>query len=167
MASDTPIIDVWTQYLSPTPPGTNPAGENVFRNYGMLDEYHGGTNLERMIARMDAAGVKTALMAGENVPERVVRKVFSSSIDLVIHLDRSWDQSGMRVLRQMTEIRAVVPALHDDFSSEPIFARSRIGAPLEWSGALPPARLSERLERAGGPGAGGLRSVLEHGARSW
>ena len=71
------------------------------------------------------------------------------------------------MLRQMTEIRAVVPALHDDFSSEPIFARSRIGAPLEWSGALPPARLSERLERAGGPGAGGLRSVLEHGARSW
>ncbi|HET8739662.1 MAG TPA: ATPase, T2SS/T4P/T4SS family [Acidimicrobiia bacterium] len=111
--------------------------------------------------------VNAALMAGENVPERVVRKVFSSSIDLVIHLDRSWDQSGMRVLRQMTEIRAVVPALHDDFSSEPIFARSRIGAPLEWSGALPPARLSERLERAGGPGAGGLRSVLEHGARSW
>ena len=66
MASDIPVIDVWTQYLSPTPPGTNPAGENVFRNYGMLDEYHGGTNVERMIERMDAAGVKIALMAGDN-----------------------------------------------------------------------------------------------------
>src|SRR5678816_4847820 len=62
----TPIIDVWTQYLPPTPPGTNPAGENVFRNYGMLDEYHGGTNLARMIERMDAAGVQVALMAGDN-----------------------------------------------------------------------------------------------------
>jgi hypothetical protein len=65
-AADTAVIDVWTQYLSPTPPGTNPAGENVFRNYGMLDEYHNGTNVERMIARMDAAGVKVALMAGDN-----------------------------------------------------------------------------------------------------
>jgi hypothetical protein len=66
MPSDIPVIDVWTQYLSPTPPGANPAGENVFRNYGMLDEYHGGTNVERMIERMDAAGVQVALMAGDN-----------------------------------------------------------------------------------------------------
>ncbi len=66
MADDTQIIDVWTQHLSPTAPGTNPAGENVFRNYGMLEEYHGGTNLERMIERMDRHGVKIALMAGDN-----------------------------------------------------------------------------------------------------
>lgn len=66
MPASGPIIDVWTQFLSPTPPGTNPAGENVFRNYGMLDEYHNGTNVERMIERMDAAGVRIALMAGNN-----------------------------------------------------------------------------------------------------
>ena len=66
MAITTPIIDVWTQFLSPTPPGKSPAGENVFRNYGMLDEFHNGTNVERMIERMDAAGVKIALMAGDN-----------------------------------------------------------------------------------------------------
>ena len=35
--------------------GKSPAGENVFRNYGMLDEFHNGTNLARMIERMDAA----------------------------------------------------------------------------------------------------------------
>ena len=29
----------------PTPPGANPAGENVFRNYGMLDMYHNGTDV--------------------------------------------------------------------------------------------------------------------------
>jgi uncharacterized protein len=66
MAISQGVVDVWTQYLSPTPPGTNPAGENVFRNYGMLDEYHNGTNVERMIERMDAAGVQVALMAGDN-----------------------------------------------------------------------------------------------------
>src|SRR5262249_40440930 len=66
MAADTPILDVWTQHLSPTAPRANPAGENVFRNYGMLDEYHGGTNLARMIERMDRHGVKIALMAGDN-----------------------------------------------------------------------------------------------------
>ena len=32
--------------------------------------------------------VTAALMAGENVPEPVVRKVFAYSIDLVVHLDR-------------------------------------------------------------------------------
>lgn len=90
--------------------------------------------------------VNAALMAGENVAERVVRKVFSSSIDLVIHLDRAPDNEGRRIVRKTMEVRALVPALHDDFSTEPIFARDRIGAPLEWTGALPPDRLARRIE---------------------
>jgi len=92
--------------------------------------------------------VNAALMAGENVPEPVVRRVFSSSIDLVVHLDRGMDPVGNGMLRQTMEIRAVVPALHEDFSTEPIFVRERLGAPLEWTGALPPEALSGRLERA-------------------
>src|SRR5262249_33404896 len=65
------IIDVWTQFISPTPPGTNPEGENVFRNYGMLDVFHRGTDPARMIEAMDRHGVRVALMAGGNeaVPE--------------------------------------------------------------------------------------------------
>ena len=39
------IIDVWTQYIGPTPPGVSPQGENVFRNYGMLDVFHHGTDV--------------------------------------------------------------------------------------------------------------------------
>jgi predicted TIM-barrel fold metal-dependent hydrolase len=66
MADATPIIDVWTQFISPTPPGVNPEGENVFRNYGMLDVYHHGTDVGRMIEAMDRHGVKVALMAGDN-----------------------------------------------------------------------------------------------------
>jgi pilus assembly protein CpaF len=109
--------------------------------------------------------VNAALMAGENVPERVVRKVFSSSIDLVVHLDRAIDPDDGSILRQATEIRAVVPALHDDFSSEPIFSRPRLGAPLDWTGALPPGDLTDRMERA--LGGLGLRALLEEDAVSW
>lgn len=89
--------------------------------------------------------VNAALMAGENVPERVVRKVFASSIDLIVHLDRTTDPTGRRIIRETMEIRALVPSLHDDFSSEAIFLRDGPGAPLEWTGALPPERLARRL----------------------
>jgi len=109
--------------------------------------------------------VNAALMAGENIPERVVRKVFSSSIDFVVHLDRSVDSGEGSVRRQAVEIRAVVPALHDDFSSEPIFSRERLGAPLVWTGALPPAALAERIE-AHLPDGLGLTRILE-GAGGW
>jgi pilus assembly protein CpaF len=90
--------------------------------------------------------VNAALMAGENVPERVVRNVFASSIDLVVHLDRDVDSDG-RIRRETMEIRSLVPSLHDDFSSESIFVRDRPGSPLEWTGALPPERLTRRMER--------------------
>ncbi len=92
--------------------------------------------------------VNAALMAGENVGESVVRKVFSASIDLVIHLDRATvgGPEG-RLWRQVMEILAVVPSLRDDFSVQPIFHRNRIGEPLEWTGALPPDRLTARLSR--------------------
>ncbi len=91
--------------------------------------------------------VNAALMAGENVPDRVVRKVFSSSIDVLVHLDRSLEPATGRIQRQVMEIRAVVPSLHDDFSSESIFARDRVGSPMEWTGALPPESLVRRIEQ--------------------
>lgn len=91
--------------------------------------------------------VNAAIMAGENVPEPIVRKVFAAAIDLVVHCDMDdlnrTDPGGIR--RQVTEVIAVVPSLHDDFSTEPIFQRAGLGAPLEWSGAVPPnAKLIER-----------------------
>ncbi|HUG09077.1 MAG TPA: hypothetical protein VMP13_09325, partial [Acidimicrobiia bacterium] len=109
--------------------------------------------------------VNAALMAGENIPERVVRKVFSSSIDLVVHLDRTSDASDGSIVRQAMEVRAVVPALHDDFSSEPIFSRPRLGAPLDWTGALPPAELLDRMERT--LAGRSLRALLEEDTVSW
>jgi pilus assembly protein CpaF len=106
--------------------------------------------------------VNAALMAGENVTERVVRKVFASSIDLVVHLERDVDPTDGGIRRQTTEIRALVPSLHDDFSSEPLFKRERLGSPLEWTGAMPPDSLVRRLDRAL-PGGVDLARVLQGG----
>lgn len=108
--------------------------------------------------------VNAALMAGENIPERVVRKVFSSSLDLVVHLDRVTEAEG--ILRETMEIRAVVPALHDDFSTESLFARSRLGGAMEWTGALPPGPLADRLQRAA-PGGTVISNVMKQGLREW
>jgi len=110
--------------------------------------------------------VNAALMAGGNVTERVVRKVFSSSIDLVVHLDRRTEPSENTIQRQTMEIRAVVPALHNDFSSEPIFVRERVGAPLEWTGATPPSDLVDRVEREL-PTDMRLADLLERGVTLW
>lgn len=105
--------------------------------------------------------VNAALMAGENVPDRVVRNIFASSIDLVVHLGRDVDREGV-VRRETLEIRSLVPALHDDFSTEPIFERSAPGSALQWTGAMPPAHLTDRIERLLPPGAS-VAAVLRGG----
>lgn len=128
---------------------------------GLACTIHANSASDALEALMNAA-----LMAGENVPEPVVRKVFSSSIDLVVHLGRAFNERERSIQRQVMEIRAVVPALHDDFSSEAIFSRPRLGAPLEWSGALPPAALVDRIERAMGSETG-LRALLEGRGTGW
>jgi len=98
--------------------------------------------------------VNAALMAGENVSERVVRKVFGSSIDLVVHLDRDGVREGDRPMRRrVMEILAVVPALADDFTTEPLFVRDGIEGELRWTGARPPERLRRAIERNAGRGA--------------
>jgi pilus assembly protein CpaF len=103
--------------------------------------------------------VNAAMMAGENVAEPVVRRVFAASLDFVVHLDRDTSGDGP-VRRQVMEVLALVPALHDDFSTQPIFVRSRIGGPLEWTGALPPDGTVDRIERVLPPGTK-LGEVLE------
>lgn len=108
--------------------------------------------------------VNAAIMAGENVSEPIVRKVFASAVDLVVHCDledtgQRGDAPGIR--RQVTEVLAVVPSLHDDFSTEPLFERSALGRPLEWTGILPPD--SDLLNRALPRGLT-VRSILEGGA---
>jgi pilus assembly protein CpaF len=93
--------------------------------------------------------VNAALMAGENVTERIVRKVFASTIDFVVHLDRDAAiRPGEALRRETMEILAVAPALTDDFTTEPIFVREALGKPLVWTGQLPNPTLMERIEAA-------------------
>jgi pilus assembly protein CpaF len=116
---------------------------------GFLCTIHANTAAEALDALVNAA-----LMAGENVTERIVRKVFSQALDVVVHVDRddtaALDGEGLR--RQVMEVAAVVPALHDDFTIEPLFVRDRVGAPMRWTGAMP-ARLERRLARVAQPGS--------------
>ncbi len=105
--------------------------------------------------------VNTAIMAGENITEHIVRKVFSAAIDFVVYCDRddinrADPAAGIR--RQVMEILAVVPALNGDFSAEPIFLREELGKPLVWTGAVPPS--SDLIERALPEGLS-LRAILE------
>lgn len=97
--------------------------------------------------------VNAALMAGENVTEPIVRKVFATCLDFVVHLSREATPSGA-ILRRVDEILAVAPPIGDEFTTEPIFARTD-GGELVWTGAFPPQGLVERLERDGRRGAVG------------
>jgi pilus assembly protein CpaF len=117
---------------------------------GFLCTVHANSAAEALDALVNAA-----LMAGENVTEHIVRKVFSSSLDVLVHLDRddgSDDADTAR--RRVVEIAAVVPALRDDFTIEPIFVRDDPHGPLRWTGALPPG-LATRLARVRGAQVGG------------
>jgi len=108
---------------------------------GMAATIHANSAVDALKALVNAA-----LMAGENVPDRVVRNIFASSIDLVVHLERDVDRDGT-VRRETMEIRSLVPSLHDDFSSQPLFERASPGSALSWTGAMPPEHLSRRIER--------------------
>jgi pilus assembly protein CpaF len=126
---------------------------------GFLCTVHSNSAAEGLDALVNAA-----LMAGENVTERIVRKVFSESLDVVVHVDRDDMAGDGEVLRrQVVEIAAVVPALRDDFTVEPLFVRDALGAPLRWTGALP-TRLEQRVARVQ-PGAD-LHAVLSAGMRA-
>src|SRR5258706_2585502 len=83
---------------------------------GFLCTVHANSASEALDALVNAA-----LMAGENVTERIVRKVFSESLDVVVHVDRedAVGGDGDPVQRRVAEIAAVVPALRDDFTVEP------------------------------------------------
>ncbi len=126
---------------------------------GFLCTVHANSAREALDALVNAA-----LMAGENVTERIVRKVFSESLDVVVHVDRDdLAEGGERIRRQVTEIVAVVPSLRDDFTVEPLFVREHLGAPLRWTGAVP-ARLEQRMARVLRAGVARVDGGFEDGA---
>lgn len=109
--------------------------------------------------------VSTAVMAGANVDAAQVRAVFSSVVDLVVHLDREPldDVRDGRVRRQVMEIAAVPPlqAAQADFTIEPVFVREHLGAPLRWTRAPLPEDLASRLDRALKPRGMSVQGILD------
>ncbi len=88
-------------------------------------------------------------MAGENVTESIVRRVFASSIDFVVHLDRDMRPNADEgIRRKVREILTISPALSsDEFTTEPLFVRDSMDGPLRWTGTLPPPDTTDRIER--------------------
>lgn len=109
----------------------------------------------------------TAIMAGQNVPERQVRSIFSNVFDLVVHCDREdvqfkTEDSG-RIKRQIMEI-AAVPSLQgaeNDYTIEPIFVREGFGQPLRWTGAPLPENLRKRLDNVLGRHGTSIQRILD------
>ena len=98
-------------------------------------------------AALDAL-VNAALMAGENITEAVVNRVFRSAIDFVVHMRR--DQPGgeqVGIRRRVVEIVAVRPERRDgDYTTDTLFRREVMDDPLRWTGALPRSEVVDRIE---------------------
>lgn len=96
--------------------------------------------------------VSAALMAGENVPEKLVRSTFARLINIVVHCEAMpvhLLRPGQRRLRQVMEISVVPPQIvTDEFTVEPLFIREELGAPLEYTRKPIPAGLEKRMNRA-------------------
>lgn len=99
------------------------------------------------------------------VDERLVRRTFSRSLDVVVFCERddpNMLDDGDAYRRQVTEIRALQPIMGNEaFASDPIFVREGgIGTDLVWTGKMPPTALCQRLERQLRRSGASLRDVL-------
>src|ERR1700690_2183456 len=98
------IIDVWTQYLSPTPSDKRSAqAENVFKRYGKLDWYHNGTNVEQMIEDMDQSGVEIACISGEPPHVREAVRKYPKRFIGEYHADPTNIMAAVRGLQEHVE----------------------------------------------------------------
>ena len=111
---------------------------------GFMCTVHANSGPEALNALVNAA-----LMAGENVTERIVRRVFSQALDVVVHVDRD-DAPPRRRARCDDRSRRSLPSSRPWVRNRPSSRSSSggaLGQPLEWTGALPPA-LETRVDRA-------------------
>ncbi|MBP9114951.1 MAG: CpaF family protein [Acidimicrobiia bacterium] len=92
--------------------------------------------------------VNASLMAGENVSENIMRKIFSSAIDVVVHVDREENASiSDGLMRGVTEIIAVESSISDSFTTTTLFSRKTLQEQLKFSGTIPD-RLISRIEKS-------------------
>ena len=105
-------IDVWVQWITGTPPGVSPAGENIFRNFGRLDVFHSGTTVDLLLREMDASGIEKVLLAGSDNdkvaaavrahPDRILGNYHADPTNImaaVRGLERAVKEWGFKCLR--------------------------------------------------------------------
>ena len=94
--------------------------------------------------------VNAALMAGENITETILTRVFRSAIDFVVHLRRDQqDEAREGIRRRVMEIVALNSESNGSgFITEPLFSRAAMGEPLSWTGSLPPPEIAHRVQWA-------------------
>lgn len=93
--------------------------------------------------------VNAALMAGENITESVVDRVFRAAIDFVVHLRRDQGSGGQEgIRRRVVEIAAV--GAEEGGGVRQLFCREGGGLekPLRWTGAMPRPEAAARIEWA-------------------
>lgn len=103
--------------------------------------------------------VNASLMAGENVSESIMRKIFASSIDVVIHVDREENANTENgLMRGVKEIIVVEPSLGDTFTTTTLFSRESLNSQLTQVSPLPTA-LQEKIDK-GLPANLTIREIL-------
>ena len=108
--------------------------------------------------------VNAAVMAGENITESIVTRVFGDSIDFVVHLRRearpqAADGRGAPERRVQEIISLAAAPDGAGFSVTPLFVREKPDSPLEWTGELPYPEAAARLEGALPAGTGLERAL--------
>lgn len=85
-------------------------------------------------------------MAGEKVEEHTLASIFSEALDVIVYLDRQTTQDGGS-LRECREIILVKPITdgRSTWNTEPLFDRQ--GGELRWTGLMPDADLTGRIDR--------------------
>jgi|JI10StandDraft_1071094.scaffolds.fasta_scaffold162927_2 pilus assembly protein CpaF len=92
--------------------------------------------------------VNASLMAGENVSETIMRNIFSSAIDIVVHVDREEQATHENGLsRGVMEIVAVEPSMSDSFTTTTLFSRTSLSEELKFKGPFP-MELSKKINKA-------------------
>ena len=85
-------------------------------------------------------------MAGEKVEEHTLASIFSEALDVIVYLDRQITKEGgsHRECREIILVKPITDG-RSTWNTEPLFDRQ--GGELRWTGLMPDADLTGRIDR--------------------
>ena len=113
---------------------------------GFLTTVHSGSAPEALETLV------TCALAAPEANERHVRKSLRETVHIIVHVERddpNLVRPGHPYRRQVTEICTMAPAVGaaGEFSTDPIFVRKALGAPLVYTGVEVHERVAQHLQR--------------------